>query len=569
MISIKDLVETCRAIELLSYGVDISKLDGLKQYWNSKENKLQSKVSPNIVHDACVVLDTSVSEFLQWPIGTYFIRHDTEWFTVFEESLTDEEKALKKIVVDLDTFKGVMKVLRIKSFATYSDIDVNTYYPEFYEELAKERAKFDCTDVTECELIDKLTLQKTRQNLIAMLMCSEYEDKVAKAVLKAFDNPDEDFEIPALKSFKVIDNRLYIRVPDMDREEFKSNVSSDLTADKIKYIVISRNPYDFYFCSYGSNIQSCYSINSTNFGWYGAVAMSPIKGYYMIYGTDGKCNDINIINGKKWSVPRMFFRAWGWLASNGNLMVDRIYPDGSWRLPDRNDVLNFLSPFLGYDCMNCKKSMSMKLKYGKELATWYDEHKCHMYPDSVNIGRATDDEIVYRGICYGTRNFVGHCSLSNDLLYIMHRISSIADGLEYNKDYTILNGVLSTLRRCPITDLPILPTETKSFFAKFFKEKIDGPLLVGTFCDGYFKMDTCTYLKSSPTCATIMSSNANGTSVKDGNCYYFYPRFSNTSIPIKVFKEQMTGYVKSSPFAYVIIRYIEDDRVTFVKYKGK
>lgn len=571
MISIDDLVSTCRAIELLSHGVDISQLDTLKQYWNIKDNKLQSKLSPNVARIAKIKLDESVTDYLQWPIGAYFVREGVDWLTVFEENLTDEEKAETTINVDLDTFKGVMKVLKIKNFAQYSDIDIATYYPEYYEELAKARAEFDTKDLTDCQMVEELSLANNRTNLIAMLMCSEYPKEVGEAVLKAYDNPDKDFEIDALKDYEVIDNRIYIKVPPMDLSAHASHFTCNKRVlENIKYIVISRNPYDYYFCSYGSNIQSCYSINGTNHGWHGAVPLSAVKGSYIIYGADNKCNKINIINGKKWNVPHMYFRAWGWLSKDGRLLVDRAYPDPDLAQYDRDEILDLLTPFLKYDVFKtCKKPITTELKYGKELCAWWRSYEGHMYPDSTSYWKADSDEIVYRGICYGTRNFIGTCPLNRSLLNIMHDISSIDDNIQYADDYQIVNGVLSHARKCPITNLPILPEETVSPFAKMFKDKVDGDVLVGTYCDGYFKADISS-IKISDNCGSkIRFRNMNNeSSWKDGSTINFRTRFSCDTVPIKVFKETITGAVKSSHYKYVIMRYIEGDRVTYVKYRG-
>lgn len=570
MICIEDLINTCRAIELLKYSIDITQLDNIKMYWNEKEKKVQERVSPNIVHNCAIKLEEGVADFIQWPVGTYFIRHDQEWYNVFEDSLTDEEKALPVIQVDLETFKGVMKVVKIKGFCSYSDIPVTDYYPEYFEELAKERDTFDFKDVSDCEMVKELTNSKLRSSLIAMLMVSNYPEEVGKAVVNAFDNPLKDFEIEALKDYEVIDNRIYIKIPECDKAIFKSkfNVGDDILR-QIKYIVISHNPYDFFFCSYGSNIQSCFSINGTNAGWMGVVPLAAVKGVFMIYGASDKCNKINIIQGKKWNVPHIFFRAWGWLSDKGQLMVDRIYPDGSWRLPDRNDVLEMLSPYLGYDVRTtCKRAQCTPLKYGKEIKEWYNKYRSHTYPDSINL--CDKEPVSYHGICYGDRQFVGNDrQMAKSLLNTMHDICEIAEGIEYSNKYQIVNGVLSQARLCPITGLPILATETVSPYAKLFKEKIDGDILVATYCDGWFKADACSSKRISRG-KLYYDANEIGVSYKEGSDFWFRDMFSvNNRVPIKVFKETITGSAKTSQFAWVVVRYIEGDRVTFVKYRGK
>lgn len=567
MISIKDLVDTCRAIELLSYGIDITTLDNLKQYYNTKDNSLQSRVSPNIIHQVIIKLNNDVADMLEWPIGTIFKREEAEWFTIFEDALTDEEKKLKVITVDKDTFKSVMKILKKKGLVSYPDIDLDLYYPEFYKDLMEARKVFDTKDLKDCQMPKELSLAENRQNLIAMLMCAEYPEDIGKAILNAYDNPVKDFEIPALADYEVIDNRIYIKIPPSDIEVFKDKFEKSPFADKLKYIVISRNPYDFFFCSYGSNIQSCFSLNSTNFGWYGITAMSACKGLYMIYGADSKCNKINIINGKKWNVPHTYFRAWGWLAKDGKLLVDKIYYDGSWALYNRMNIHHLLSPFLGYDVYEyCNAHVIRDLKYGKDLLNWFKVHKCHMYPDSVTYG---DTAVTFNGVGYGNRSFIGSCPLRRSLLDIMHTINEVAEGITYSNIHTIVNGILSNVKKCPVTGLPILPTETVSPYSKLFKDKVDGDVLVGTYCDGYFKADTCSMPDFDRIGQAIKYfSDSDRLSERNDGKFYFRNAFSNKYIPIKVFKEQMAGAVKNSPLKYVVIRYIEGDKVTYVKYRG-
>lgn len=563
MISIQDLTSCCQAVEFLHYGVDITKLETIKGYYNPVEKKIQSRVSPKI-ENIIVKLSPEVIDFLEWPIGDLFIREGNQWSSMFAEGMSDDDKKLKVIEVDLKSFKQVMTILKDKDFCGFYDIPRQKYDDEYENKIAEMRKNWDyhATDGAQ-EMINNLSIEKTRLNLTAMLSCSMYPDEVGKAILDAFNNPTKDFEIEALKDYEIIDNRMYIKLSTIDVDDFLKDTNScycNYTRD-LKYLVISRNPYDYYFCSYGSNIQSCFSINGTNYGWYGITGLSSCKGNYLIYGTSGKPNKINIIQGQKWYVPRMIFRFWGWLGEDNKLYVDRCYPSGDWSI-DRNKICKILTQFLGYDVYKtCSNSQRISLKYGDYMGAFQKKWKLHWYPDSV-------DETIheYRGVCYGKRDFIGSCPLRRSLLSIMQRIQSVSPVFNYTNDYHIVNGVLTKLKLCPITNVLILEEETVSPYAKFFKEPINA-LAVLTYCDGYFKGDIASRV-SLDNRHIVVKLNDDSTSNIDSAGAYVTNKFSYKYTPIKVFKETISGLAKKSCYNCVLVRYIENDRVTYVKYQG-
>lgn len=563
MISIQDLTSCCQAVEFLHYGVDITKLDTLKGYYNPVEKKIQTRISPKI-ENIIIKLSQDVIDFLEWPIGNLFIREGSQWSAMFVEGMSEDDKKVKAIEIDLDSFKQVMTILKDKGFCDFFDIPRSDYDKDYEKKITEMRKNWNYHDTSFAkDMIENLSIDKTRINLTAMLSCSMFPDKVGEAILKAFNNPADDFEIEALKDYEIIDNRMYIRLSELDIDDFlkaTGSIPNNYTKD-LKYIVISRNPYDYYFCSYGSNIQSCFSINGTNFGWYGITGLSSCKGNFLVYGTSGRCNKINIINGQKWNVPRMIFRFWGWLGEDNKLYIDRCYPSGDWAI-DRNKICKILTQFLKYDVYNtCCNRQQIPLKYGKEMHEFQRTYRLHWYPDSV-------DENVreYHGVCYGKRDFIGNCPLRRSLLSIMQQIQSVSPAFTYTNDYNILNGVLTKIKLCPITNVPILEEETVSPYAKFFKEPIKA-LAVATFCDGYFKGDVASRIPQSGSSVKMIFDDDSASNI-DSSSAYFTRHFSYKTVNIKVFKETITGLAKKSCYNCILVRYVEGDKVTYVKYQG-
>ena len=553
MIDTKDILECVRAIELLHYGVDITQLDTLKQYWNMKEKKLQSRLSPN-VEDFLCQWTPEVAEFIQWPLGLVFARRG-QAFTAETNAGTEPINC----TVDLDTIKQVMTILKQKGWCKFDGINPTEYDVEYEARLKKLKAEWDYHDTSDAkEMIENLSNDTISDNLNCLLSLCEYGEEATKQILASWKDSPKHFEIETLKDYDVIDNRIYIKIPDFDKDEL------DIDVDDVKYLVISRNVYDYFFCSYGSEIQSCYSLSSTHYGFYGMVALSACKGNFIVYLTTGKPNKCNVIAGTKWYVPRMLTRSWGWLGADGELFLDRSYT-GSSISSYENRFRKLIFKYIGNDT-NTVTLPTSPLKYAEDMKNWHAKYQFRFYPDSIKV-----QDFKYYGVCYGNRCFVGNGEPFNKTLYTKaQNITEVPKGFKYKPHYEIVDGAITELRVCPITYLPLRPDEVRSKYAKFFKEPVP-KLAILTYCDGYFKVDAFNngdrYRADNITIDTCTYSQP---SYKDGSRYRFYNAFScDKKIPIKVFKESIAGIISNTDLNTVLVRYIEDDRVTYVKYRGK
>lgn len=564
MISVEDLINCCRAAELLYNGVDVSKIDNLKMYFNQKTKQLQEKYSPN-VGKFVLKLEQDTKDYIGWDIGDFMVRDNSTWYTVSESSLAEDEKTVNTSL-DADSFKKIMCLLKRKGMAVFSGFAIETYDTDYVEHIKELKKTWNRKDHTGCELITELAHDKVEQNLHVLLTLSQYRKELAEQILDKYDNPDKKCEISGYEDYEVIDGRVYIKVAEWEKDILR-NGTGDYNMDSeianIKYIVISQNPYDYYFCSYGANIQSCFSLNSSHGGWYGMVAMSAARGNYIVYGTTDKPNKINIINGKKWSVPRMLFRCWAWLDKDNVLRLDRLYY-GNEYANVASLLRKFIAQYFQYDDdeMNLRRQET-KLKYADEMSkVWKDNH-CHFYPDSIKV-----EDFKFHGVCQGNREFKGSNILREPLLNLAHEINEVPAAFKYSERYVVIGGVISSEKTCPKTGLPIKDDETVSPYAKYFKEPVT-KVFVATFCDGYFKGDLC-FSKRIDSGPLLYSSRVGDYTSSDSNpdVLCFGQQFSTKKLNIKAFKERITGVAKKTTLDAILVRYIEGERVTVVKYRG-
>ena len=128
--------------------------------------------------------------------------------------------------------------------------------------------------------------------------------------------------------------------------------------------------------------------------------------------------------------------------------------------------------------------------------------------------------------------------------------------------------MLTIQRRCPRTGLPLKPDEVVSPYAKYFKEDVS-KVVVLTYCDGYYKLDTAWVKAENMGHFRFNINNMNQMSYRENDgTYYVYPTFCVKKIAINTFKEQMTGLAKQLDIDAILVRYIEGERVTVVKYRG-
>jgi hypothetical protein len=483
--------------------------------------------------------------------------------------LTDNERKVD-VELSLDVLKTVMVVLKDKGICRFSDIP-RTQYDENYLKKKKELEESFDHHARPAELMPDV-----RRNLEVMLSLSEYDEADARAILAAYDNKVDRFEIDAVKDYEVIDNRLYIAIGQYEMDDMFTTCLSDRTPDynTVKYFVVSKNPYDYYFCSYGSSIQSCFSLTSSHTGYHGAIPLSVSKGHFITYFTGDKPNKSSLVPGEKWYVPRMNARAWAWLSEDNKLIPDRIYSGAEFLNGSQENAYKYVfSKYFDVDYDELKTSVQIELKYAEELFSIFAKDY-RTYPDSVSFWKEDGyTSFKYRGICNGNREFVGYRTPQQSMYDKLQRITNgVPSDFHYSPYAKIVNGSLNVFKRCPVTGLLITQDEEQSKYAKFFDKPVSR-LLVGTYIDGFFKADD--FYDLDQLTEDIGVYYQPGTDVSSTfNCtgsIKFTQVFSYKPVKMVVFKERLKGLMKNcTDIDCVLMRYIDDDnKVSYVKYYKK
>lgn len=569
---IEEVKTVCRAIELAYYGVDIEQVDDFTKYYNPVKKCLQDKYSP-LTKPVTLRLSEDITKYINHCFGNHVIRSGkTMAYFSFDDSLEDAEKETI-IDVSLKIWKQTMALLKRKGVASFTGYDIAEYDEDFKERMEKSRKEHKYTVVPDIPMIETLSHDAVRKNLEVLLTLFQYPKELSKKILEKYDTNDTDFEIDTLADFEIIDNRIYIPLSEADIYTYSTGYGTSLTPEMglTKYIVISRNPYDYFFCSYGSSIQSCYSLNSSYGGGYGMYPMCINKGHYLVYGTDGKCNQEAILNGKKWAVPHMTFRCWGWLSKDGRLFCDRTYVgnSGHEHLYDQHFYTPIMEKFT--DVTHETRKETTSLKYGDDIARYYNTYHLSTYLDSINITGK------YFKLYGGHRGTIGSVKQPfNSLITVSKSITNISDTFKFDTDYTIIDGVLCNIKKCPITGLEILPEEDKSYYSKFYKEPVDS-LTVITFCDGFIYLTASTentpYDRGSDPIKVISKGDDAklAPSVYSGKsmALTFRPSDVRKRVSLPAFKNALKELVQKDTLANnILLRVIEQDRVQFIKYKG-
>ena len=382
------------------------------------------------------------------------------------------------------------------------------------------------------------------------------------------DKSRERFAFDSLKDFPVIDDRIYISLSEADwyylQQYYKEhNWSWETNNESMKYIVISKNLYDYYFCSYGSEFQSCYSLTSDHTGWYGMLPFGIFDEHCMIYGAKEEAIKVGITGDNcKWIAPYMYFRCWGWKGTDGQLLMDKGYTNRSCFFSAVRDVV--LSRY-----MDVHRDSKTTVKNATNFKKFFKEHNLRFYPDSI---RVNEWSFVFAN---GSREFKGDKRWKMDgyhtLYSVLQSVKAVKDSFDPRKQLAIVDGVLINPKECPTTKLWIDETETHSFYAKFCNNPATNGIAVITFIDGCFKLDALSQGISSITGKILIQNNTDQSWFdKSGNHLVIKKEFSMKGmnpISLKSFKEHLKAFVGETGLDLILLRVVENDKVTFIKYK--
>ena len=552
-----DMLTIFKAIELASKGFDISNTDfnTLKtNWWNSKTKSFQSRMSDN-VEDFYLELTPDASDVMVLCGGNTKIKRNNnkQW-----EVVEDFPEVCDKIVVSADIIKQTMTFLKGCGVCSFNDIDRLSYDSDYASELAAMDADYDCTKVPE-QFIKDLNRDNTRKEFRTLAALGfngcKHSDELLPKLQEAFENDADFSELPEeLKKFKIVDNRLFIPL----KKSWVARKPDNLeTIDDSLYFVLSKNLYDFFYCSYGSSFQSCYALNSSHGGWQGATINGLHKSCYMLYITKAEGQKTSLTSeGRKYPSPYLLMRAWCWLCEDGKLHIDKVYAL-EYQKRSYNDFLR--ASLLTTESFSRDDSV---IKDKDSFESLQQNYRGFWYPDSLKL----DGRYLYAS---GYKNFRGDHSRSNFLDYWLRYVTDVQDDLDLTKSVKFEDGKLYNPKICPITGLEIPSSEDVSEYAKHFKQPITGGLAVLTYIDGYLRVNALSNsFHSDADLTNYVLATPDMTIDKCGLGTVITSCFQQLSTNCDKLKQNLKSDLNTGiGYEFILLRVVNDSQVTWIKLR--
>lgn len=555
----EEIIRAFRAIELLFKDIDVSKM---------KREDL-SKIDKSESDTFIMAIDDKLKEFLE--VFNSYVLRDKKVYSLINEEYLKKIEGKVSLTVSFDNYIDTLRLLKAAGIDAYPDIDECLLNPDFKKHMDEIDASFDYSQSVDCPLKSLNPLEELK----ALLALSQYPNGLGKEIYE-YANKEHKFVLEAFKDFKVTNNRIFIPLSEADRCRLKHFLVERKQTDKLsmysemKAIVISKNPIDYFYCSYGNAFQSCFALSSNYKCWYGFVPFVTADESFIVYGTTGDVMKTSVISGTKFHSPNMLWRAWGYADENKNLLLDKKYRNSNYNL-----LIEFCCKFLKdkfnaiCDGPHSSDERRSLFNGGKGLYRIFRE-ELKFYSDSL-IADNRRNKVDFK---YG-------CGINIDAEYTPEWMRDYSDFLTYAKSCSsigtinldnpsvIVNGVLFTPKRCPITGLNIPEEKSKHEYSKYFSSPVSS-LAVITYINGGILLDS---LASSSREITTSHFGIRGAST-DRNafsegCLYLYKGInSSVSMPsLKSLKEHLKGYIKETSLDAILLRVVEDDKVTIQVFK--
>lgn len=545
----QDMLRTLYTIEKASKGFDISKI-----------------TAKDITEDKTGACIFKIEESLLPHLGLFFnnvYRKLKTWETYSDEALKELEtdETTPVINVSSDIFRDTAKLLKDNGVVSYLGVPLEFLDKNFLKNLEKIRSEWDYKKLIDCPLRD-LTIEKTDTDFKTLLALVGYPVELAQQIYEHY-KVGKQYPITSFKGFTWENNRLIIPLSDADKYELSKE--SDLPMEAI---VISTNPYDFFFCSYGNAFQSCFALNSTGSSYFSGYVPKSITGeVFMIYTTNGKTVDVSMTQGHKMQIPQMHSRCWAYLDTKRHLLIDKPYGSSALYKFAGKFLRDIFKANFYYDT---EKSTRKLYGGGTQILELYNNYTLPAYYDSLNF---IDDHVDFRynsgdGGCGNSRNinfkFVYKARSFVDFASSVKQVSKI----DFSKEHVITDaGTLTIVNRCPVTNFLIDAEETQHSFAKYFPFTSTNSICI-TYVDGYM----------GATAVSDMSINDDIIMIGEGytpcisNNTLYLPTFGKCGMSkqtsLKALKEFLKGNINKSLYEVVLLRAVENDKVTFQVFKN-
>lgn len=544
-----DVLKTLYTIEKASKGFDITKIT-IKDITEEKTGD-------------CIF---KIEETLLSPLGLFYpniFRNLKTWEAYSDEALKEltTTEPIPVINVSSDIFRDTAKLLKDSGVVLYEGVSPEFLDKNFLSTLEKIRSEWDYKKLINCPLRD-LTIEKTDTDFKTLLALVGYPIELAQQIYEHY-KVGKQYPLAAFKGFTWENNRLIIPLNEADKYELSKS-----SEEKAEAIVISTNPYDFFFCSYGNAFQSCFALNSTGSSYFTGFVPKSITGEaFMIYTTNGKTVDVSMTQGHKMQIPQMYSRCWAYLDTKRHLLIDKPY--GSHTLYKFAGVFlrdKFKASFY-YDTGRATRKLYGD---GKGILDLHDKYQLPAYYDSLKFREDRVDFRYSSGDCgYGSSRNISFKKVYNarsfvDFASSVKQVSKI----DFSKEHVITDtGTLTIVNRCPVTNFLIDAEETQHPFAKHFP-CVSSKSLCITYVDGYFGMTAHSFRDNIDD--IIRVDNEYVPCISNNTLYI--PHFGKGSMckqtALKALKEFLKGNINKSVYDVVLLRIVENDKVTFQVFKN-
>lgn len=358
---------------------------------------LQSRFRASVLKNHGVDIGTKPCRYNKKEKRVTFERRTTNYVVVFQFPFDDDLKNalnLSNITIRFDGY-GTLQKSGIDDIivVSYKDLEdeIRSWEDGKYnwllpyvdeEERARVKAEKDAklarlkAEVSECELVSKLTKENTKTDFIYLLSMLKYDPDDVEFCWEAYNKEWTDFPGQPLY---VKDNRAFY------------------VYDEEYYLVVSKNLYDVFFASQGNGFESCFSLTSDHGFITGAPFWNAHDGFYMVYLTKGTVSKWSAIPGHKLKLPQMLARAWGYNTEAG-FLIGKFY--GKIR-PDEGKITSLLDT--DFERTQRKICTSATLERMKKYKTFYDnilffDHELYFslgYGERGNCGRKDAEESYF------------------------------------------------------------------------------------------------------------------------------------------------------------------------------
>ena len=560
MLDKTEMMRTFRALEMLYKGQDISKVS----------------LVDSIADDTatfCMQFEDKAKDFAE--LHNPFVYRNGKQMYLKSQSSVDDEGVDVAFTVTYDMLVATMNTLRKLQLCTFNNVDDDILDPTIAERMKAIDASWDYTKAYDCDIKNKLKISDTDAEVKAMLALCQYPEGLAPKIYDSYKQTRE-FVLKDFKDFEVVDNRIIIPLSEADKYRMRKYFKGTKVDDRVlsmNALVISKNPVDYFFCSDGNSFQSCYALNSSMYCWYGYLPYVTTDESFIVYATTGEVMKTAVISGQKFHNPQMLWRSWGYATEDGSLCIDKKYRGVEQGIDKLIEFCcEWMTEKFNVICDRRGHAESRALyNNGKGIYDIWKTYGLKFYSDSL----VKDDEEVYFMYSGGSSTYSEYTpewkKSFDKFIDWTSTANSIDPLLVLDKPCDIVNGVVTNINICPITKLKIPNGVKQHAYAKYFDKPLE-QLAVLTYDNGCVRCDAATREFISDPIQIKPSINVdNGYSGFIGGTLYCYGKSTSVrgTIALKSLKEFIKGCINTTPYSAILLKIIEDDKITCQVFKNK